>query len=238
MAPARSATRAGRRAGAADLAMDLHQILLAIGSAVVGALLVAFIQPWWTNTISLKSKLVVTIWQYPFLVTKFMQASIEEYRDLRWNQDSKFRPSLEHIDKLRNATRAQTFSKIVIENRSKHFIESVKLSTKNSSEFCADFQKDGLETATYFGKTLEIGDLMPDSTCLIYVWLPHDIYSDYIGPEKEKFKITAKKYDHIEIRHPAPEYITRKNYLADKDKAFYFLLFCAAATTVLLANII
>ncbi len=187
--------------------------LIGLGGAIVGALLVAILQPLWAAMLAPKSRLAVSITQQPYLVSSFLAKAVEEYAALRWSSQTKIRPKEDIIEKLRwLASRGLTVI-VDIENRSNKIIENISIHLKDSSDFLADYLIDGSVECYFFGKNLEIGDLKPDSRCRIVIWHKYGIISDYGGPDEDLIKITARQYDEIYKIFPIPPYISFKYIL-------------------------
>lgn len=192
-------------------------LVIALGSAIIGALLVAFVQPIWTNRIGPKSSLSVTVSISPFSLSTFLRKSISDYADLRWNAKSNIRPSKESIEKLSSTALCSNYIQVSIVNSSNKSIDGISLSLKNHFEFIADVSVGKSSRETFFGSVCEIGELKPQSECKVDIWSGSLWYSSKYPPDKDLVKITAREYDRILVKYPEPLHIKSNYFLLSKN---------------------
>jgi hypothetical protein len=199
--------------------------LIGLGGAVLGALLVALIQPIWTKRIGPQSKLIVTVRVAPLTVPQYLREAVESYASLRWSEKSNIRPSVEDIKKLRNIAQSSAHFTVDILNNSNKSIDGIVLHLKNHPEFVADLIV-GKSVTTMFGSVLDIGALKPKSECKVALWATQWV-SDNYPPDRDIISVTAKEYDSIVIDYPYPEYISKRYLMLNRTFLYplYGLLF-------------
>jgi hypothetical protein len=201
------------------------QLVIAFGSAVLGALLVAILQPLWTNLIQPKSSLLVTVRQYKFDISRYLRDAISEYSAWQWHNNRGIRPQRDTIKKLERCVESKSYFEIDIVNNSNKTIEDVEIHVKNTGTFVAEYEIEGSKKSIFFGELLEIGMLRPNSKCNVLIWPESIYYSDLFYPDKDSIVITAKQFDKIKMRYPLPSGVTRNFILINKTYLFFSFMF-------------
>jgi hypothetical protein len=180
--------------------------IVSFGSAVIGALLTAFLQPLWTRFISSTSTLYAEISYHPFTVPSLLEASIDEYiRNYRLN----IKPKEEMKSFLRKIAGASGIIRICITNRSNRSIDGIVVRCKRFSECIFDTVIDQDRQVSKIGKSCEIGSLRPRSTCVLTLWTSVN-YADAFGGFDDAVEVSANEFDRIKITYPLPEYLESK----------------------------
>jgi hypothetical protein len=195
---------------------QLYIALIGLGGAILGALLVAFIQPIWTNRITPKSQLQVTVRKTAIEVPKYLINSIKTYGDIRWNESINFRPNNDEVDNLRKIAQSRTLAIVTINNSSNKTIEDVHASLDGNRDAVFDIEKNGINSDTTFSNLVQIGDMKPGAIAIVKIW-SDEYLSEFFGPERSPINITAKEFDKISIQYPKPDYIEHRYFIINKN---------------------
>jgi hypothetical protein len=190
--------------------------LIGVAGAAVGGLITALIQPLWANFVSKQSRLFVEVRHFPFLIPHFLSDQIDGYV---YNYQLNFKPSQQTKDRLRQIKRAEGLSQINIRNQSKRSIDELVVHMSNNQDLVGDIVMDGNKKESIFGTVCEIGTLRAGATCQIALWTPIDSTSRWSNA-REKIVISAKEYDRISLKFPAPGYISENSILVSR-KVFW-----------------
>ncbi|MGB3537977.1 MAG: hypothetical protein WBA42_07440, partial [Mesorhizobium sp.] len=148
--------------------------LIGLLGAILGALLVAFLQPIWASWLNPKSQLAVKITHNSFKIPTHLRDSIDEYT---YNYRLKIRPTETEKEKLRAIRNCDGVSVIELKNLSKRTITSISIRDSRGSAIILDHVIDGERKDTFFGKNFDIEKLKPKSVVQANIWTPHD-YAD------------------------------------------------------------
>jgi hypothetical protein len=180
--------------------------LIGFGGAIVGALLVAFLQPIWVKIISKASNLDVKVSYYSFSLPWLLETSIDEYIG---NDKLNIKPTKEQREFLYKIKRSSGTGRITITNNSKRAIEGIVARCKHSDEIILDVSVDSDIRKTALSKSCDIGVLRPNSTCIVNFWTTVD-YAESAGAFRDAIEISANEYDRIKITYPLPYYLEKK----------------------------
>lgn len=202
--------------------------IISFGSAAIGALLTAFLQPLWTRFISKTSMLHAEVLYYPFAVPSLLEASIDEYiRNYRLN----IKPKEEMKSFLRKVAGASGIIRIRITNKSSRSIDGIVVRCKRFSECIFDIVIDQDRQVSKIGKSCEIGSLRPRSTCLLTLWTAVN-YADAFGGFDDAVEVSANEFDRIKITYPLPDYLETKISHARVNLLFITLFVISAVSAV------
>jgi hypothetical protein len=219
MARARSATPVGRRAGVAKLTSEATQVaLIGLLGAILGALLVAFLQPIWAIWLNPKSRLAVKITHNSFKIPVHLRNSIDQYT---YNYHLKIRPTDAEKEKRRTIKNCNGLSSIELNNLSKRTITSISIRDSGGSVIMVDHSIDGERKDTFFGKNFDIEKLKPRSVVKAEIWTSRDYADNSWSEPRDQIIVTASEYDRIRTNVSYHSYIKSKNFIVRRRYFWY-----------------
>jgi hypothetical protein len=194
--------------------MEQSTIVVPLAAAIVGAVLVALIQPAWTLVIGRKSRLHVSVRLHSFQMPRFLKEDIRSYL---YAFDARVRPTEPRRELLQNFLPESGYTILKISNRSRSLIRGVSVRLdNNNNEFFADVSLDGSDRPSEDVRTLNVGDLHPNSICKIDIWTFSDYAEKSFGNPATRFIVSANDYDAIKYNICVSDYIVHRYFLLRK----------------------
>ena len=178
--------------------------LIGFGGALLGALITAFIQPWWGGVIGPKARLNVDIRPQDFSLPRNLLEAVNEYR---FNSRLNVRPTEDAREKLGAITSASTMILVTISNNSSTAITGVAVQAASGDPFLSDLEIDGIGKPTYYGRLQEIGLLRARSHCTLRIWLRSSLATTRMNFARESVRVSADSFDKLRVTVHAPEFI-------------------------------
>lgn len=214
--------------------------MIGLGGAIIGALIAAIFQPYWSQKIGPKSRLTAKIQLNTFKIPQYLEDSIVFYRDLKWNRQANIKPTEEAIDRLYAIRNASGLAQITLTNNSKKEITGIRIGFDDNQDIIADGFYEGIKAKSHFGKVYVIESLPPRSSYKIDIWTYYNIANYSFQDINDKFKVTAKEIDNIDTIYEFSSYEEGK-YFSIKKKTinkYYYIIFSLMVFATILTSII
>lgn len=178
-----------------------------MGGAVFGALLTAFLQPYFEGKRKPKATLAATVSHHSYASPSKIKSSIDEYI---YSQAYRVKLKEDFKEILRGSALYSGYTVLIIRNNSQKTIHDISVNLNNLRNIIYEIEKDSKTLQTSVSNICEVGSLKPHTECLVRFWHYDDITKSYLWNDKKSLSITANEIDFVEINYPLPKYLEEK----------------------------
>lgn len=189
-------------------------IVVPLAAAIVGAIVVAIVQPVWTRFVGRTGYLNVSVDFSENHLPQFLSQAIDYYLS---DYNNRRRLADSYIEKLRRIRHCDGYTRIYIENVSKSTIKGTTLRLKDNPELIFGVSADKELKTSGYGRLVTIGDLPPNMRFTIELWTLNS-YADRWSADKwrDRIAISADAYEKIKYKLSVPPHIGVLYFLFSK----------------------